>query len=43
MLASLRRRAAHHIYSLHCAGLVKHFIEQLLFITYDLRASNVLS
>ena len=39
----LRHRAAHDLYSLHCTGLVKHIIEQLLFVEYDLCASNVLS
>ena len=38
-----RYRAAHDIYSLHCTGLVKHIIQQLLFVKYNLCASNVLS
>ena len=41
ILVFLRRRAAHD--SLHCMGLVKHIIQQLLFVQYNLCASNILS
>ena len=43
ILVFLRRRAAHGIYSLHCTGLSKHIIQQLLFVKYNLCASNALS